>query len=82
MNEPIDCREAEARLQDYLKLELTPELAVEVRDHLIRCRGCFGHARFEENLLSLMEARARRETCPGALRERISTLLRAEADRS
>jgi anti-sigma factor (TIGR02949 family) len=82
MGEPIDCAEAEARLQDYLKLELTPELAVEVRDHLIRCRGCFGHARFEENLLLLMEARARRETCPGALRERIYALLRAEADRS
>lgn len=82
MSEPIDCGEAEARLQDYLKLELTPELAAEVRDHLIRCRGCFGHARFEENLLQLMETRARRETCPGALRERIRVLLRAEADPS
>jgi len=82
MAEPIDCGEAEARLQDYLKLELTPELAAEVRDHLIRCRGCFGHARFEENLLQLMEARARRETCPGALRERIRALLRAEAEPS
>jgi anti-sigma factor (TIGR02949 family) len=82
MAEPIDCGEAEARLQDYLKLELTPELAAEVRDHLIRCRGCFGHAQFEENLLLLLEARARRDTCPGALRERIRTLLRAEADRS
>ena len=82
MSEQIDCGEAEARLQDYLKRELTPELAVEVRDHLIRCRGCFGHAQFEENLLQLMEARARRETCPGALRERICALLRAEANQS
>jgi anti-sigma factor (TIGR02949 family) len=82
MGEPIDCSEAEARLQDYLKRELTPELAAEVRDHLIRCRGCFGHARFEENLLHLLEARARRETCPGALRDRIRALLRAEAEPS
>jgi anti-sigma factor (TIGR02949 family) len=82
MGEPIDCGEAEARLQDYLKRELTPELAGEVRDHLKRCRGCFGHAQFEENLLQLMEARARRETCPGALRDRIRALLRAEADPS
>ncbi|MBA3893569.1 MAG: zf-HC2 domain-containing protein [Gemmatimonadales bacterium] len=82
MAEPIDCAEAGARLQDYLKRELTPELAAEVRDHLVRCRGCFGHAQFEENLLHLMEARARRETCPSALRERIRGLLRAEADRT
>jgi anti-sigma factor (TIGR02949 family) len=82
MAEPIDCGEAEARLQDFLKRELTPELAAEVRDHLIRCRGCFGHAQFEENLLQLMEARARRETCPGALRERICALIRAEANQS
>jgi anti-sigma factor (TIGR02949 family) len=80
MGEPIDCREAAARLQDYLKRELTPELADEVRDHLVRCRGCFDHAEFEETLVRLMEARARRECCPGALRERIRDLLRAEAD--
>jgi anti-sigma factor (TIGR02949 family) len=82
MSEPIDCREAKVRLQDYLKRELTPELAAEVRDHLVRCRGCFGHAQFEENLLQSMAARARRETCPGALRERIRALLRAETDPS
>jgi anti-sigma factor (TIGR02949 family) len=82
MGEPINCREATARLQDYLKRELTPELAAEVRDHLIRCRPCFSHAEFEETLVQLMEARARRETCPGALRERICALLRAEAERS
>jgi anti-sigma factor (TIGR02949 family) len=82
MAEPIDCREAKGRLQDYLKRELTPELAAEVREHLVRCRGCFGHARFEEYLVQLMEARARRETCPDALRERICALLRAEAERS
>jgi anti-sigma factor (TIGR02949 family) len=82
MSEAINCREAEARLQDYLKQELTPELAVEVRDHLVRCRGCFGHAQFEEKLVRLLEQRARKETCPGALRERICDLLRAEANRS
>jgi anti-sigma factor (TIGR02949 family) len=80
MGDAIDCGEAEARLQDYLKRELTPELAAEVREHLIRCRPCFGHAKFEETLLQLMEARARRETCPGALRERIRELIRAEPE--
>jgi anti-sigma factor (TIGR02949 family) len=76
----MDCREAGARLQDYLKQELTPELAAEVRDHLVRCRGCFGHAQFEEQLVQLMEARARKQTCPGSLRDRICALLRAEAE--
>ena len=39
MAEPIDCREAKGRLQDYLKRELTPELAARTatfsRDDLL-----------------------------------------------
>jgi len=81
MPEPIDCREATDRLHDYLKRELTLELAVEVRAHLERCRSCFRHARFEEEFLRMLEERARRETCPGALRERILRALREEAER-
>jgi anti-sigma factor (TIGR02949 family) len=79
--EPIDCREATDRLQDYFKRELTPELAIEVRLHIERCRRCFHHARFEEQFLRMLEERARRETCPGAVRERILQALRAEAER-
>ncbi|HEX6106221.1 MAG TPA: zf-HC2 domain-containing protein [Gemmatimonadales bacterium] len=81
MDDPIDCREAADRLHDYLKRELTAELAVEVRLHLERCRSCFRYARFEERFLLMLEERARRETCPGALRERILQALRAEAER-
>jgi len=81
MPEHIDCAEFEARLDDYLKRELTPELAAEVKAHLEKCRPCFKQARFEENFLLMLETRARRETCPGKLRERILALLRAEARR-
>jgi anti-sigma factor (TIGR02949 family) len=81
MGDPIDCREAKERLTDYLKQELTAELAVEVHEHLVRCRSCFGRAKFEETLVQLLEARARKVTCPDALRERICALLRAEAER-
>jgi anti-sigma factor (TIGR02949 family) len=81
MADSIDCREAEARLQDYLKRELTAELAVEVRAHLDRCRRCLDHARFEESFLRMLEERARREVCPGAVRDRILRALRREADR-
>lgn len=82
MGDPIDCREAKERLTDYLKRELTPELADEVHEHLVRCRSCFGRAKFEETLARLLEARGRQVTCPDALRERICALLRAEAERS
>jgi anti-sigma factor (TIGR02949 family) len=75
----IDCEKAVAHLHDYLKRELTPDLVVEVRDHLERCRDCFTYARFEENFFLMLETRARRETCPGELRARILAALRAEA---
>ena len=81
MSQRINCREAEARLQDYLKRELTPELAIEVRIHLDRCRPCFDHARFEESFLRMLEERARKEVCPGAVRDRIIEALRREAER-
>ena len=81
MDDPIDCREAADRLHDYLKQKLTAKLAMEVRLHLERCHNCFHYARFEERFLLMLEERARRETCPGALRERILQALRAEAER-
>ena len=76
----VDCAKAMAHLDEYLKRELTPDLMVEVRRHLDRCRPCFKHARFEENFLLMLETRAGRETCPAKLRARILALLRAEAE--
>ena len=81
MADRIDCREARERLQDYLKQELTPSLAVEVRAHLERCRSCFRHSRFEERFLLMLEEHARRGTCPGEVKARILEALRAEAER-
>jgi anti-sigma factor (TIGR02949 family) len=75
----VNCAKAMAHLDDYLKRELTPELMVEVRRHLERCRPCFKHARFEENFLIKLETCAARETCPEKLRARILALLQAEA---
>ena len=80
MGEPIDCRKAAARLQDYLKQELTPELAAEMRAHLEYCRPCFSHARFEQRFLIMLESRARKCGCPETLRARIVSLLRAEME--
>jgi anti-sigma factor (TIGR02949 family) len=75
----IDCRRAMAKLDQYLKRQLTPELATEVRRHLEHCRPCFSHARFEENFLQMLESCAGKETCPHELRARILAALRAEA---
>lgn len=75
----LDCEQALAHLQDYLKHELTPELISEVRGHLERCRDCAGFSRFEESFLLMLETRARRETCPKEVRARILAALRAEA---
>ena len=81
MAERIDCREAKDRLQDYLKQELTPALALEVRAHLERCRSCFRHSRFEERFLLMLEEHARKGTCPGEVRARILEAIRAVAER-
>ena len=81
MSESIDCREAIARLQDYLKQELTPELAEEIRAHLEHCRPCFEHARFERELPRDARGRGPALRLPDALRARIVALLRIEMER-
>ena len=81
MDDQIDCNEALAQLYDYLKRELTPSLAAEVKSHINRCRTCFDQAQFEQNFLRLLETRGTRETCPDALRRKIQDLLRTEAGR-
>ena len=80
MSEMLDCREAIARLQDYLKQELTPELTAEMRAHLDHCRPCLGYARFEQSFLRMLEARARGCSCPSELRARIERELRTEME--
>ncbi len=73
----LDCEQALAHLHDYLKRELTPDLVQEVRGHLERCRDCEGYARFEQSFLMMLEAQARKETCPKEVRARILAALRA-----
>lgn len=81
MAEPLDCREAADRLHDFLKQELTPEVAAEMRAHLEKCRPCFEHARFEQSFLAKLQQQAARCVCPETLRARIMGLLRAEMRR-
>lgn len=78
MGKPIDCREAAERLHDFLKQELTADVAAELRAHLEHCQLCFAHARFEQSFLLMLEERAGRCGCPDTLRARILTRLRTE----
>jgi anti-sigma factor (TIGR02949 family) len=71
MSEKLDCNQAISRLQDYLKHELTPALAAEMRKHLDDCPPCLGLARFEQTFLRMLETRARGCSCPDELRARI-----------
>jgi anti-sigma factor (TIGR02949 family) len=75
----LDCEEALAHLQDYLKQELTPDLVAEVKTHLERCRDCEGYARFEESFFQKLGSQASKETCPHEVRARIVAALRAAA---
>src|SRR4051812_20660207 len=78
MGDRIDCRQATEQLHDYLKREMTPALAEEIRAHLDRCKPCFNHARCEENFLRLLEGWGP-QRCPGPLGARIVALLQTEA---
>lgn len=72
----MDCGQAVEMLHEYLRRELTPELAEEVKRHLDECRPCLGHAHFEENYLAMLVAKVRAQGCPEAVREKILSVLR------
>jgi RNA polymerase sigma-70 factor (ECF subfamily) len=47
----LDCDEALELLHEYLKRQLTPDLAQRVRAHIVKCRPCLSHSWFEANYL-------------------------------
>jgi anti-sigma factor (TIGR02949 family) len=72
----IRCAEAVAQLADYLKDELTPLSAEQVRRHLEACRPCFDHAQLERNFLLMLERKAQAQCCPEEIRARVLAVLR------
>jgi anti-sigma factor (TIGR02949 family) len=77
MSDAVDCREALAQLQDYLKQELTPESAQRIAAHLEYCRPCFAHLQYERNFRVMLETKAGKQCCPDSLRLKILSTLRA-----
>lgn len=74
----LDCREAVARLDDYVDRELGPEEVERVRTHLECCTHCAGVYAFEAGILSELKAKLRRIAAPPDLMKRI--LARLEGD--
>ncbi|HEX6939476.1 MAG TPA: zf-HC2 domain-containing protein [Longimicrobiales bacterium] len=72
------CREAVARLYEYLDGELTPESAEAVRRHFELCKRCYPHLSFCQAFQDALRRAARGQ--PGApehLRRKLAELLRA-----
>ncbi len=73
--DPLSCREAVARLDDYLDRELSEAEMGRVREHLETCEACAVHFRAEEQLLQQVREKVRRIAVPGGLMERIQKRL-------
>lgn len=69
------CRAAKPVLLDYLKKELTPEVAMRIRDHLGACCECQACARFQKRYLSLVASILEHQRCPEEVRAKILSLL-------
>jgi mycothiol system anti-sigma-R factor len=78
MTARLDCEETLARLMDFLKRELPPEIAAAVEKHLDECRPCERHAQFEHNFVLLLETRLGHQKCPDAVKSRVLDALRQE----
>lgn len=74
---PLDCRQAFARLDDFVDRELTPEELGQVEQHLATCAGCASHFRFEQDVLARVRQQVDRIHAPAGLLDRIIERLRA-----
>ena len=74
----LNCAEALALLQDYLKHELTPANQRRVAGHLAACGHCLEHEHFERNFLAAVERAAGGIRCPDDVVARIRQALRSD----
>lgn len=67
----IDCQEAARRLHELIDGELTPEVEETIRQHLRDCARCMAVYEFEEAFCRFVKIKAKGQTTPGDLKERI-----------
>jgi anti-sigma factor (TIGR02949 family) len=74
------CREAFARLEDYVDRELPADELDKVDEHLRICETCAGEFAFEERVLDTMREKLKRIDVPAGLQERLLRLIAKESD--
>lgn len=77
---PLNCKEAFARLADYVDRELTEQELTEVREHVAVCAVCAREFKFEEHVLEALRERICRIQVPSDLVARVTAALRAARD--
>ena len=72
-SEPMqfDCVKAAKRLHELIDGELTPAIEVAIRQHLRDCAQCMAVYEFEEEFCRFVKIKAKGQTPPGDLKERI-----------
>jgi anti-sigma factor (TIGR02949 family) len=76
----FSCKEAFARLADFVDRELSPEEMALVKLHLNDCAGCAREFRFEEGMLQCIRERLARVAIPPDLTRRILGALASAED--
>lgn len=76
----LDCAQAMADLDGFLRSELSVELITRMQDHLARCRHCRQVGAYERAFRERLERLDAGRCCPEALRARISELLARGTD--
>jgi anti-sigma factor (TIGR02949 family) len=71
----ITCKQAMARVYEYLDGELDAISHDEVRAHLEKCRRCYPHFDFERMFLDYVHEVGAREAKRPGLEDRVRTLL-------
>ena len=66
-----DCQEAARHLHELIDGELTPEVDAAVQNHLKACAKCMNVYEFEEAFCRFVKLKARGQTAPGDLKQRI-----------
>lgn len=72
---PLDCADVLRQLWDYLDGELDPARVALIEAHLVVCRRCPEHVRFERAFLDAVRRGRREHEGAAALTERVVAAL-------
>jgi anti-sigma factor (TIGR02949 family) len=67
----MDCQQAAKRLHELIDGELTPEMDAAVHQHLKDCAPCMAVYEFEEAFCRFVKIKAKGQTAPSDLKQRI-----------